>query len=91
LIGAKGEELVFTLSDLILDVFNLLLQCIPSCDLGPQRPISDTTQGIIYCGAILITWLEHLQRFVGELWVCVISVVNWGGVNLTAINGPIHF
>jgi hypothetical protein len=90
LVDAEGEELVFVLPDLVLDVFGLFLQCVPSCDLGPQRPIPDMPQSVFYCDAILVTWLEHLQRFVGELWVCIISVVNWSGVNLTAIHGTVH-
>jgi hypothetical protein len=35
LVDAQSKELVFSLPDLILDMFDLLLECIPSGDLGP--------------------------------------------------------
>jgi hypothetical protein len=90
LIDAESEELVFVLSNLVLNVLGLLFERIPPGDFGSQQPISNMPQSVFYCIAISVSQFEHLQWVIGELWVCVISVVNRSGVDLTTIDRTIH-
>jgi hypothetical protein len=90
LIHTCNKELVFALSDLILNALSFLLELIPMLDLHFQGVIADMPQSVLYCSAIPITGLEHPHESRRELWGCVISVSNRGSMNLTVIHRSIH-